>query len=184
MNSHKLRKPIAISAAASIAVLALAGCSSSASGPTNEATPEVTSSTGGAETSGTGQQTLAPAGFNKPVAYPSGVTVSVVKAERVTVAAQGPGEVSGAGVRFNVKVTNNSGSKIDLNNVAINAFYGTAKTPASPAPSSAPPFSGSLNNGSGVEASYVFVMPQSANPVEMQFSYATTQPVAIFVGKV
>lgn len=184
MNSNKLGKPIAISAAAAAAVLILGACSSSASGPTNEATPEVTASSSSTASSGTGQTTLPPVAFNKPVTYPNGVTVTVVKADRDTVAAQGPGEVSGPGVRFNVKVTNKSGSKIDLNNIVVNAFYGTAKTPASPAPSAAAPFSGSLDNGSSVEASYVFVVPKSANPLEMQFSYATAQPIAIFAGNI
>ena len=82
--------------------------------------------------------------FNKPVTYGNGVSVAVVKAERTKVSGQGPGEVAGDGIRFNLKVTNASGSEINLDNVAVNAFYGKAKTPASPSPTSDQPFSGKL----------------------------------------
>ncbi|MGB3673653.1 MAG: hypothetical protein WA988_04350 [Candidatus Nanopelagicales bacterium] len=181
MNTRKLRTPAVIAAAAGIAVFGLAACSSSSS-PTNEATPEVTAPSG-AVTSGSGQEIMSPVGFKTPVNYPSGLTVDVVKADRVTVAAQGPGEISGPGISFLIKLTNKSDSEIKLDNVAVNAFYGKGKTPASPAPTSATPFSGTLGKGMSTEAAYVFNVPSGADPVELQFSYATNAPVAVFVGK-
>ena len=33
------------------------------------------------------------------------------------------------------------------------------------------------------QATYVFNVPSGADPIELQFSYATTAPVAVFVGK-
>jgi hypothetical protein len=172
-----------LAGAIGVTALALTGCSSSATEPTTDATPEVSSPSGTSATSGTGQQALAPVPFDKPVTYSSGVSVSVVKAERTKVSGQGPGEVTGDGVRFNLKVTNSSGSEISLDSIAVNAFYGNAKTPASPSPTSDKPFSGSLARGASVDGSYVFLLPSGANPVELQFSYATNQPVAVFIGK-
>jgi len=173
-----------IATAAGATVLALTACSSSTTTtPTTEATPEATASAG-ASTSGTGQETLAPVGFKTSAAYPSGLTVDVVKVERVSVAAQGPGEVSGPGVSFELKLTNKSDTEIDLNNVAVNVFYSKAKTPASPAPTAATPFSGPLGEGQSTQAAYAFGVPTGADPVELQFSYAATAPVAMFVGKV
>jgi len=126
---------------------------------------------------------LAPVNFKTPVSYPGGLTVDVVSTDRVTVAAQGPGEVSGPGISFLLKLTNKSDAAIDLNNVAVNVFYGKSKTPASPAPTSATPFSGTLGAGMTAESAYVFNVPSGESPVELQFSYATTAPVATFVGK-
>ena len=181
MNVQRLRTPAIVAAAAAVAVFGLAACPSSSS-PTTESTPEV-SVPSGAATSGSGQELLAPVSFKMPVNYPSGLTVDVAKAERVTVAAQGPGEISGPGVSFQLKLTNKSDSEINLDNVAVNVFYSKAKTPASPAPTSATPFSGVLGKGMNTQATYVFNVPSGADPIELQFSYATTAPVAVFVGK-
>lgn len=182
MTSRSLRNPIVIAAFAGVAALAIAGCSSSSS-PTTEATPEVSVSSGEA-TAGSGQTTLPPAKFTSPVVYPSGLNVEIVKSTRVTVAAQGPGEVSEPGASFELKLTNKSGDAIDLNNVAVTVYYGKEKTPASPAPTSGMPFSGTLGAGMTAEASYVFGLPNGADPVELQFSYKTSEPVAVFVGKI
>lgn len=181
MNTQKLRTPAIVAAAAGIAVFGLTACSTSTE-PTTEASPEV-SVPAGAPTSGSGQELMTPVNFKTPVNYPSGLTVDIVKADRVTVAAQGPGEVSGPGVSFQLKLSNKSDKDLDLNNVAVNAFYSKAKTPASPAPTSATPFSGTLAKGATAEASYVFNIPNGADLVELQFSYATNAPVAVFVGK-
>ena len=136
-----------------------------------------------AATSGSGQELLAPVSFKMPVNYPSGLTVDVAKAERVTVAAQGPGEISGPGVSFQLKLTNKSDSEINLDNVAVNVFYSKAKTPASPAPTSATPFSGVLGKRHEHAGHVRLQRSQRADPIELQFSYATTAPVAVFVGK-
>ena len=184
LKQHVLQRSALFVGAIGIAAIALTGCSSSASEPTTDATPEVSSPAGSSQTTGTGQAALAPVPFNKPVTYGNGVSVAVVKAERTKVSGQGPGEVAGDGIRFNLKVTNASGSEINLDNVAVNAFYGKAKTPASPSPTSDQPFSGKLQQGASVDGSYVFMLPAGAGPVELQFSYATAQPVAVFVGKV
>lgn len=182
MKTRNLQKSAIIFAAAGVTAVALTACSSSTT-PTNEATPEVTASSGAA-TSGTGQESLPPVGFKTPAVYPSGLTVEVVKSDRVNVAAQGPGEVSGPGVSFELKLTNKSDTELDLNSVAVNVFYNKTKTPASPAPTAATPFSGTLGKGQSAQAAYVFGVPKGADPVELQFSYATTAPVAVFVGKI
>ena len=137
LKQHLLQRSALFVGAIGIAAIALTGCSSSASEPTTDATPEVSSPAGSSQTTGT-----------------------------------------------NLKVTNASGSEINLDNVAVNAFYGKAKTPASPSPTSDQPFSGKLQQGASVDGSYVFMLPAGADPVELQFSYATAQPVAVFVGKV
>jgi ABC-type oligopeptide transport system substrate-binding subunit len=193
LNTRTLKKSVLLASAAGVTVVALAACASSST-PTDEASPDVTASssanapsgtsTSGTATSGTGQEVLAPVSFNKTVTYPSGLTTQVVKSGRVTVAAQGPGEVSGPGVSFTIKLTNKAGDAIDLDSVAVNAFYGKGKTPTSPAPTAATPFSGSLGSGASTEATFVFGLPAGANPVELQFSYAANAPIAVFAGKV
>lgn len=181
MNTQELRMPVIATATVGIAMFGLAACSSSSS-PSGEATPEVVVSSG-APTTGAGQEALAPVSFKTPVTYPSGLTVDVTSAKRMTVAANGPGEVNGPGVSFQIQLTNKSDVDIDLNNIAVNAFYGKSKTPASPAQTAATPFSGTLSKGGTKEAAYVFNIPSDADPVELQFSYATDAPVAVFVGK-
>lgn len=181
MNNQTLRNSVALASVAGVAVFALAACSNSTA-PTNEATPEATVSAGAA-TSGTGQESLTPVGFTTPVVYPNGLSVDVVKTDRVSVAAQGPGEVSGPGVSFELKLTNESDADVSLDNVAVNVFYSKSKTPASPAPTEGTPFSGTLAKGASTQAAYVFLVPTGADPVELQFSYAAKMPVAVFVGK-
>lgn len=174
--------------------LAVAGCSSS-NQPSADTSPEIPpnpSASGSANTGGgsgnpsgpTDQPVNAPVALDKPAAFGNGVTAKVVKSQRVTLSAQGPGEVAGPGVRVELELTNGTGEAIDLNAVAANLFYGKDKTPASPALNSDTPFSGSLEAGKAAKAIYNFSLPKGADPVELQVSYTITQPVVVFVGKV
>lgn len=183
MTSKRSTVAVAIAAAGVATMFGLSACSSSTT-PTSDATPEATATASSTADTGTGQELLAPSSFKSPAVYANGLSVQVVSTARVVVQPQGPGEVAGDGVRFSVKLTNNTDSEIKLDNVVVNAFYGANKTPASPNPSSDTPFTGSLAKGATAEAAYVFLIPKGSGPVEMQFSYSTTQPVAVFVGKV
>lgn len=180
MTSRPTKTAVALSVGAGLAVITLAGCSSSGGQP-----PVATPSDGaGQSTNATGQATAAPVALTKTGTFGNGVTVKVTSIARVKLAAEGPGEVAGPGIRVNLAITNSSGADISLDTAAVNLFYGAAKTPASPAVSTDKSFSGTLANGSTATGVYSFAVPAGANPIVLQVSYTSNEPVVVFAGKV
>lgn len=183
MTTRTTRTALALSAAAGLAVITLAACSSSGGQPP-VATPSDGASQSANATGGTGQATQAPVALTKTGTFGNGVTVKVTSISRVKLAAEGPGEVAGPGIRVNLAITNSSGADVSLDAAAVNLFYGAAKTPASPAVSTDKSFSGTLANGSTATGTYSFSVPANANPILLQVSYTPTEPVVVFAGKV
>lgn len=134
----------------------------------------------------TEQKVLPPVAIKAPADFGNGAKLEITKTARVNVEGQGPGEVSGSGIRFTVKFTNNTGQDIDLNMVTANAFYGADLTPASPtALSSDQPLSGVVKPGQSATGYYTFTIPKNATgDVQLQVSYAANQPVVVLKGSV
>lgn len=98
------------------------------------------------------------------VKTPGGLTANVASVESYTATAKRPGEVSGPAVKVTLKLVNGTGSDFALTTATVNAYYGSASTPASPVAGdpSAKPFTGTLKPGATATAVYVFTVPADA----------------------
>lgn len=108
----------------------------------------------------------------------------MVKAERTKVPGQALGEVAGIGIRFNLKVTNASGSEINLViTVVVNAFY----APATPQPvtNADQTILAVLQQGASSTVATCSLPAGADILVELRFSLRDRlAPVAVFVGEV
>lgn len=95
------------------------------------------------------------------VKTPGGLTAKVASVESYTATATRPGEVSGPAVKVTLTLVNSTGSPFALSTATVNAYYGSASTPADPVQgdASAKPFSGTLKPGATATAVYVFTVP-------------------------
>ncbi|MFE4950627.1 hypothetical protein ACFQ9V_11040 [Leifsonia sp. NPDC056665] len=95
------------------------------------------------------------------VKTPGGLTAKVASVESYTATATRPGEVSGPAVRVTLTLVNSTGSDFPVSTATVNAYYGSASTPADPVQgdASAKPFSGTLKPGATATAVYVFTVP-------------------------
>lgn len=95
------------------------------------------------------------------VKTPGGLTAKVASVESYTATATRPGEVSGPAVKVTLTLVNSTGSDFALSTATVNAYYGSASTPADPVQgdASAKPFSGTLKPGASATAVYVFTVP-------------------------
>ncbi|WP_431245701.1 hypothetical protein [Leifsonia xyli] len=95
------------------------------------------------------------------VKTPSGLTASVVSVESYTATAKRAGEVSGPAVKVTLRLTNGTGGAFPLSTATVNAYYGSAATPAAPVAGdpAAKPFTASLAPGASATAVYVFSVP-------------------------
>jgi cytoskeletal protein RodZ len=97
------------------------------------------------------------------VKTPGGLTANVTAVEAYTATARRPGEVSGPAVKVTLKLVNDTGSDFPLSTATVNAYYGSASTPASPVEgdSASKPFTGTLKAGATATAVYVFSVPSA-----------------------
>lgn len=91
--------------------------------------------------------------------FGGGVSVVVGAFTPMTIDAAGPGEVSGPGVKVSITVTNNGSAKVDLAGLAVNGFYGTDSSPASPVNSKTTAAKGTIEPGASASGAYVFAVP-------------------------
>lgn len=97
------------------------------------------------------------------VKTPGGLTATVTSVEAYTATATRPGEVSGPAVKVTLKLVNDTGSDFAVSTATVNAYYGSASTPADPVQgdSAAKPFTGTLKPGATATAVYVFTVPSA-----------------------
>ena len=95
------------------------------------------------------------------VKTPGGLTANVTSVEAYTATATRPGEVSGPAVKVTLKLVNDTGSDFPVSTATVNAYYGSASTPASSVAgdSASKPFTGTLKPGATATAVYVFTVP-------------------------
>ncbi|MGM1029613.1 MAG: hypothetical protein ACQEWM_07015 [Actinomycetota bacterium] len=90
-------------------------------------------------------------------AVQAGVEVELAQVERVEGVASAPGEISGPAVRITLRITNGSSDPVNAGLVAVNAYYGAARTPAnSIMQPGGDPFAGTIPPGSSATAVYLF----------------------------
>ena len=94
-----------------------------------------------------------------------------------------PGEISGPAVRVRVKITNTSGTALDLDRSTV-AVTNAAKSPLSPVQSDpAGALRGSLASANSAEGTYIFSTADSRGPLSILVSAAAGTPAAQFVGE-
>ncbi len=117
------------------------------------------------------------------VKTPGGLTANVSSIQSYTATAKRPGEVSGPAVKISLKLVNGTGSDFALTTATVNAYYGSASTPASPVAGdpAAKPFTGTLKPGDTATAVYVFTVPaDSADAVTLTLSDQAGAQLVVF----
>jgi hypothetical protein len=112
---------------------------------------------------GTPTVTAPGAAFTKPVRYPDGVQLAIVRAEKAVETGHGPGVMAGRDyVRFEVRLTNGSAKAIRLDQVVVTTFYGTSRQLAAPVyteSAGTADFFGTVKPGASTTARYAFAVP-------------------------
>ncbi|MEI7057877.1 hypothetical protein WBG06_18780 [Nocardioides sp. CCNWLW239] len=113
-----------------------------------------------------------------------GVTARLAKIDAVQATASLPGEVGGPALEITVKVTNQTGKKLDLALGVVNAYYGPERTPAvSVASDGEVPFPASVADGTSATGVYVFQIPEKARPVRVELDLGNGADVVVFKGR-
>ncbi|MCI0159345.1 hypothetical protein KNO15_21805 [Leifsonia shinshuensis] len=101
------------------------------------------------------------AAVSQNVKTPGGLTAKVTSVQAYTATATRPGEVSGPAVKVTLTLVNDTGSVFPVSTATVNAYYGSASTPASSVDgdSASKPFTGTLKAGATATAVYVFTVP-------------------------
>ena len=111
---------------------------------------------------------------------------SLVSVEAIDAQATGRGNVAGPALRVTVRIQNDTGSALSLDEVSVNLSFGPAGTPASPIEdSSQRAFPGTLPAGESADGTYVFSVPvDQRGDVTIQVGYRAGAPIAVFSGPV
>jgi len=130
------------------------------------------------------RETLAPRPFDAAATPQPGVTLKVPSVEKVKGEANLPGEVGGPALRFTVELANDTGKKLDLRTVVVNAYYGPDRTPAAPL---LKPGGKAFEAETGVDDAargvFVFNVPtEFQDEVELEVDPGIGKPVVIFAG--
>jgi hypothetical protein len=125
--------------------------------------------------------------FNKPVEYPDGIDLKILKITQHTITETGPGEMTGKPqTTFTVKFTNHSHELVNLNQVVVSVIYGSAHSSAAPVYSDGVgDFSGSVKPGKSTQTDYAFSIPtKSLTDVTMSVRFDGLHAAATFTGRV
>lgn len=124
--------------------------------------------------------------ISEPTAVPikKELTATVVKMAAVTGVADGPGEIGGPSVRFTIRITNTTGKTFSLSSTVVNAYYGSASTPAVQLRKpGAKDFPTSVKDGASATGVYVFNIPKAdRGKVEITVDTSVQNPVVAFKG--
>ena len=129
-------------------------------------------------------QPTATATISAPKAIVKRLTAKVSKMEAVTGKANAPGEVGGPSVRFTITITNTTGKSVNLSNTVVNAYYGSAATPAIELQSpGGADFPASVATGRSATGVFVFNIPTaSRGSVKVTVDTSVNNPVVAFKG--
>lgn len=132
--------------------------------------------------------TLPPTPMSEDATFDSGgLTASVLRVSAVAGKGDGVGEISGPAVEAKLRLVNGGGTVVQLDGVTVNAYYGTARTPAPPLTSEPRTslFAGTLPAQAKATGAYVFSVPKDEqDQLRVEISYAATSPTVVFVGAV
>jgi hypothetical protein len=123
-------------------------------------------------------------GLNATAVLKSGAKVRIEKMEAVQGEANGPGEVAGPALRFQVTVSNPTATEVPTANTVVAVEYGADLTPGlqlgGPGATQLPD---AVNAGSSATAVYVFnVSPDQRDKVRILVNLGVTEQVLAFEG--
>jgi hypothetical protein len=121
-----------------------------------------------------------------PASAGDGVVATLPEVVAIEGSGTGPGNIAGPAVRVTVEVRNGTSEAIELDQVAVNAYSGADRTPASPLADPAQrPFAGSLAPGETATAVQVFSVPaEDLGAVTIEVGYRAGAPLLLFTGAV
>ena len=160
-------------------------------------TSAATTSPSAAPTSGAAKSSTTPNPDGLPPALPAvpldgtakagdGVSATLPRIEEIQGSGTGPGNIAGPAIRVTVRIHNGTRQPVSMDGVAVNMFYGSDMTPASPLddPSQAP-FHGTVAPGEAAVGVYVFSVPSGArDSVTVEVGYKAGAPLLHFTGPV
>ena len=116
----------------------------------------------------------------------NGIVATLPRIEAIEGTAVGPGNIAGPALRVTVRIANGTAEAVPLEGVAVNMYYGTDRTPASPLDDpSRRPFGGMVAAGDSADAIYVFSVPADArDSVTIEVGYQAGAPLLLFTGPV
>ncbi|MGZ8750598.1 MAG: hypothetical protein ACXWYP_06935 [Pseudonocardia sp.] len=116
----------------------------------------------------------------------NGIVATLPQIEAIEGSAVGPGNIAGPALRVTVRIANGTAEGVPLEGVAVNMYYGTDRTPASPLDDpSRRPFGGMVAAGDSADAIYVFSVPADArDSVTIEVGYQAGAPLLLFTGPV
>lgn len=174
--------PIATPTAGSSARASARASAGTSAGSTATPTPSVT-------TQETPQvlQTHRPVPMKTAAPFGDGVTATIVSVVPVQSIGKGPGEISGPAIKVTISLENGTNNTVPVNQVTVNASYGTADDPSIPilGDPSAKPFTGTVASGASTRGTYIFDIPTGdRSRVTVSVSHAALSPIVVFRGAV
>ncbi|MCU1551443.1 MAG: hypothetical protein JWR36_2003 [Glaciihabitans sp.] len=125
-----------------------------------------------------------PVPLDKNTTIVAGLTVKITSVASVAGTGAGPGDVNGPSIQVRMLVKNSTAKTVRLSNVVVNAYYGTAHTPASPLPKpGGKTFPDTLAAGKSTTGVFVFSIPRNQRQlVSITFDYSVDTKVIVFQG--
>lgn len=113
-----------------------------------------------------------------------GVTVKITSVAAVAGVGTGPGDVNAPSVQVRMTVKNSTTKTINLGNTVVNAYYGSAHTPASQLPRpGGVAFPSTVKAGKSAQGVFVFSIPKNQRSlVSVSFDYSVKTKVVVFQG--
>lgn len=126
---------------------------------------------------------LPPVALDASAPFGDGVTASLVDVEAARLSADGPGEVSGPGLRLTVRVENGTDAPIEAGLAVVNLYAGAGLVPCTPMSDGARELSGDVPPGGSAEGVYVFAVPaELRDHVRVTVAYDPTVPMVVLEG--
>ena len=116
--------------------------------------------------------------------FGTGMTLRIVRIERVAGVARGPGEIAGPALRLTLRMSNGSDSAVSLESAVVDLTAGADRTPAPTLTGpGGRPFAGEVPAGGSMTAVYVFAVPEEeVDRVQVAVSYLSGAPVVVLAG--
>lgn len=113
------------------------------------------------------------------------VIFSLGALESVDGEAQGPGEVAGPALRFELTVRNDTAAAVSLSATVVNLYAGAEQLPSTDlAEPGGVPLPDTVKPGQSATGTFVFAVPREArNPVKITVDYSAGIPVVVFEGQ-
>lgn len=130
-----------------------------------------------------GLPTAPPVALDDEADFGTGVSAVLEEVESIQTEARFPGEISGPGLAFTLRLTNDTPAAISADLVTVNLAYGDGVPgiPISGPP--AQPFTGDVEPGASAVATYVFTTTERDDGlVRLEVTYSTEAPVVVFEG--